>query len=344
LVSTAEQNYGDNSYRLAQQFDIAGRTGTVRFAASLYVKDGLWGWPTFAFTSDPYNAPSYLADNSAGPTPREGIEVQFNSVCPGPSGWTAFPKVRAYDRYQETEVADENGFASWCTSAVTTQPDRLNQVQIQISQSHITIWMSDASGDGVHFGPLKKVYSAPLSLTFSRGYLYFGVHNHATVKYGGPASWTVLWDNIGFDGPKLAPDRVYQVNDAGVASGSGRTLGYALPNSATGGATSTLKLTGVTTSGASSARLVFDMGADEITNTNWADWRVNYRLNGHAWHAVGLSADELALMPHRSGSFIFSVPVSGAELATGTNTVQFSGTNFYGGYQPYIGNIDLVVS
>jgi hypothetical protein len=240
---------------------------------------------------------------------------------------------------------DENGFASWCTSDIKTQPDHLNQVQIQLSQSHITVWMSDASGDGVHFGPLKKVYSAPLSLTFSRGYLYFGVHNHATVKYAGLPSWTVLWDNIGFDGPKLGPNRVYQVNDAGVASGSGRNLGYALPNSATGGATPALKLAGVTTSGASSARLVFDMGADEITNTNWADWRVNFRLNNGPWHAVAFSADELALIAKgRSGSYMFSVPVAIGELATGTNTVRFSGTNFYGGYQPYIGNIDLVVS
>jgi hypothetical protein len=345
LVSTAEQNYGDNSYRLAQPFDIAGRTGNIRLQVSLNAQAGRPGWPTLAYTSDPYNAPSYLADNSGGPTPREGVEVQFNSVCPSPGGWTTFPKVRVYHRYQETELADENGFASGCTSAIQTQVDRLNQVQIQLSQSHLTVWMSDASSDGVHFGALRKVYSAPLSLTFSQGYVYFGVHNHATEKYANLPSWTVLWDNIGFDGPRLAPARVYQASDATTVSGSGRNIGYWLPDSATGGATPALALTSVSTAGASNARLVFDMGADELANTNWAEWRVNYRLNRGPWHAIGFSADELALITKgRSGSYMFSVPVAIGELATGTNTVQLSGTNFYNGYQPYVGNIDLVVT
>ena len=343
LVSTAEQNYGDNSYRLAQQFDITGRTGVIRFQTSLYVQGGLLGWPTLGFTADPYSAPSYLADNSAGPTPREGLQIHFNSVCPGPDGWTPFPNVRSYHRYTETEVHDENNFDSWCTSDIKTQPGLLNQVEIHLSPTHIEIWMSDASSNGVNYGALKKVYSAPINLTFTRGYVYFGVHNHATVKYASLPSWTVQWDNIGFDGPSLVPERVYQVANASVASGAALDLGYWLPNSATGGATPALALAGVSTTGATSGTLVFDIGADQITNNNWSSWRINYRFNGGAWHAVVLSADELALLPQRSGSFAFSVPINIAELASGNNTVQFSGTNFYGGYQPYVANIDLLV-
>ena len=207
LTSTAAQNYGDNSYRIAQQFDIANRTGTIDFDASLYIQGALMGWPTIAFTSDPYSAPSYLADNSGGATPREGVQIHFNSVCPGPGGWTAFPKVRTYHQFAETLLHDENGFESWCTSNVTTAAGHLNHVQIKLSQSHLEILMSDASADGVHYGPLKKVFSAPLNLAFTRGYLYFGVHNHATLKYGNLPSWTVQWDNIAFDGPRLAPQR-----------------------------------------------------------------------------------------------------------------------------------------
>ena len=85
-----------------------------------------------------------------------------------------------------------------------------------------------------------------------------------------------------------------------------------------------------------------NLAADPISNTNWSAWRVNYRLNGGAWHAVAISPDEVALM-NRAGSYIFSVGVSLAELRNGANTVQFSGTNFYAGFQPYIANIDLVV-
>jgi hypothetical protein len=344
LVSTAEQNYGDNYYRVGQQFDIGGRTGTISFETSLYVQSGLLGWPQIAFTSDPYNAPSYLADNSAGPTPREGLELQFNSVCPGPSGWTAFPNLRTYSRYQETAVHDENGFDSWCTSAIQTEQGHLNQVVVKLSQTHIEVDATDASPDGVNFGALRKVYSAPINLSFSRGYVYFGVHNHATVKYAGLPSWNVPWDNFAFDGPQLPADRVYQVDNSAVPDGSGMDLGWWLPDSTTGGASPALALGNVSTAGSSSARLVFDLGADEITNSNWSDWRINYRLNSGAWHAVGLSADELVLMPQRGGSFIFSVPVDLAELGQGPNTVQFSGTNFFGGYKPYIANVDLIVS
>jgi hypothetical protein len=342
LISTAAQNYGDNAVRIAQQFDIANRTGIIAFDASLYVEGGLLGWPTIAFTPDPYSAPSYLADNSAGPTPRQGVQIHFNSVCPGPAGWTPFPKVRTYERHRETLLHDENGFESWCTSNIRTTPGRLNRVQVRLSRTHIEIWSSDASSDGVHFGALKKVFSAPMNLGFTRGWVYFGSHNHATDKYAGMPSWTVLWDNVAFDGPRLAPSRVYQVKDAGVASGGGMNLGYSLPNSAGGGATPALSLAGVSLSGASSARLVFNMAADPISNRSWSAWRVSYRLNSGAWHAVAISADEVALM-NRAGSYIFSVPVPLGELVNGTNTVRFSGTGFYAGFQPYIGNIDLVV-
>jgi hypothetical protein len=347
LVSTAEQNYGDNSYRLSQQFDIAGRTGAIRFETTPVIASALSGWPTFAFTSDPYNAPSYLDDNSAGPTPREGAQIHFNAVCPSPAGLTAFPLVRTYTHYQETLVRDENGSENGCSSAVLTQPGHLNRIEVHMSQSYIEIYASDASSDGVNFGPLKKMFSAPINLTFSRGYLYFGVHNHASEKYVGIASVNIPWDNIAFDGPQLPPDRVSQVDTAAQPSGGGLNLGWWLLNSATGGATAPLTLPNVSRAGGTTARLVFDMAADSISNgsSTWSSWLVNYRLNGGAWHLVAFSADELALMARpRAGSFIFSVPVDLGEIGDGNNSVQFSGTNFFAGYQPYIGNIDLVVS
>ena len=345
-MSTSEQNYGDNSYRLSQQFDIAGRTGTIRFDVDLHPDTGLPGWATLGFTSDPYNAPSYLADNGAGPTPREGVQIHFSASCPSPAGQAAFPKVRTYSHNTETLVPDENGLGGWCQDGVQTQADHLNRVEVHVSQSYIEIYASDPSSDGVNFGPLKKMYSAPIALSFSRGYLYFGVHNHASEKYAGTASVNVQWDNISFDGPKLPADRVSQVDTAAQPNGGGMNLGWWLPDSATGGATAPLTLPNVSEAGATTARLVWDMAADEISNgsSTWSSWRVNYRLNGGPWHSAALSADELALMPQRGSSFIFSVPIDLSEIADGNNTVQFSGTNFFAGYQPYIGNIDLVLS
>jgi hypothetical protein len=346
LVATAEQNYGDNSYRLSQQFDVAGRTGAIRFDVDLVHQEGLGGWPTLAFLADPYNAPSYLDDNGAGPTPREGVQIHFNADCASPPGPAAFAKVRTYTHYQETFIHDENGFEGWCPNAIQRQAGHLNRVEVQVSQSHIAIYASDASSDGVNFGPLKLMFSAPIALTFSRGYVYFGVHNHATEKYAGTPSSNVEWDNIAFDGPKLPADRVSQVDTAAQPNGGGMNLGWWLPNSATGGATAPLTLPNVSKAGATGARLLLDMAVDIGANgsSTWSSWRVNYRLNGGAWQSAGLSTDEIALLPQRGTSFIFSLPVDLADLADGNNTVQFSGTNLFLGYQPYIGNIDLVVS
>jgi hypothetical protein len=338
LTSTAVQNYGDNSYRISQPFDVAGRTGTIDFDVSLYMQGALLGWPTLAFTSQPYSAPSYLADNSGAATPREGLEVQFNSLCADAGAWTAFLKVRTYHLFRETLLHDEHGAESGCTSNVKTAAGRLNHVQVRVSQSHIEVWVSDASADGVHYGPLKRTFSAPLALTFSRGYVYVGVHNHATVKYANLPSWTVLWDNIAFDGPRVPASRVSQVSAAATPSGSGLNMGYWLP--ATG--TAPLGLPGVSTANVTSATLVFDAFADSISNSNWSGFRFSYRLNGKGWHSAALSADEIALMP-RASSFSFSLPVDPHELVNGTNTVQFAGSGFYAGYQPFIGNIDLIV-
>jgi hypothetical protein len=343
LTSTAIQNYGDNSYRVAQPFDIANRTGTISFNVDLHTDGGLLGWPTLTFTSEPYSAPAYLADNAAGATPREGLEIYFNGVCPGSSGWTAFPTVRIYHRYRETELRDENGFANNC-AAITTQAGHLNHVEVRISTTHLEIRVSSASADGVTYPAAIKRFSTPIDLAFTRGNLYFGVHNHATVKYAGLASWTVLWDNLAFDGPAITPQRVAQVNNNTVAADGGIELGYPLPNSATTTNPPALTFSPLTTTGATTATLVFNMAGDTITNTNWSNWRVNYRLNNTTWHAAAISPDELSLIPTRASTFTFSLNVPLSELTNGTNTIQLTGTGFYGGYKPYTGNIDLIVN
>ena len=80
-----------------------------------------------------------------------------------------------------------------------------------------------------------------------------------------------------------------------------------------------------------------NVAADPVSNGNIADWRLNYRLNGGTVHSVPF------VPTNGAGSFIFSIPVDTGELVTGTNTVQFSGPGFLGGYKPFIGNIDLVI-
>jgi hypothetical protein len=198
------------------------------------------------------------------------------------------------------------------------------------------IWASDASPDGINFPPLQRWWTGDINLSFLRGYVYFGVHNHATIKYGGLPSWNVLWDNISFDGPVIA-GHVAQADDSGTS-----TLGWWLPNDA--GGSQPVTVPNVNLSGASSARLVLNMAADPITNTNFSAWRLVYSINGGPSHQVALSATEAAKALGRSGSYIWSSPISLNELSAGTNTIRFSGIGMYGGYQPYFGNVDIVTT
>lgn len=337
LIATAEQNYGDTAVRINRPFDIADRTGTIRFDTNLQIDNMLLGFPTLVFSADPYSAPSYIADNSGGATPREGLIVQFYGQCAVDGEFSVAPVVRTYSSHAESTLSDTGGSCP----GTAIGDGRLNRVEVRVSQSRLEIWASDASADGVDFPPVERVFTAPLDLSFTQGSVTFGVHNHATMKYGGLASWTTLWDNVGFDGPVIAAQRVAQVADAAVPDGDGIDLGHPLPP---GGATRPLALPDVSTGGARGARLVFNLHADVITNaSSLASWRVNYQLNGGDWHAIALTDDELALAPGRAGTYSFSVPIALAELVDGTNTIRFSGTGFDAGYPPFVGNVDLVV-
>ena len=194
---------------------------------------------------------------------------------------------------------------------------------MHVSTGRIDVCASDAGSAAVD-----KCWAFAVNLGFTRGYVYIGGHNHATVKYGGPQAWDTYWDNVGFDGPALQASAVAQVANAG---GSG----FAYPLGATLGAP--LTLPNVTPRG--TARLVLDVGADAISNGNHASWRLNYRLNGGAVHAVPFTPTPSA---SRAGSFGFSIPVDSNELVAGNNTVQFSASGFTGGSAPFVGNVDLV--
>ena len=81
--------------------------------------------------------------------------------------------------------------------------------------------------------------------------------------------------------------------------------------------------------------------ADQITNSNHSAWRLNYRFNNWAAHAV-----PVPLGPDGQAHYgsLFSISIDISELRAGNNTLTLSGAGFYAAYQPYIGNIDLVIT
>ena len=73
----------------------------------------------------------------------------------------------------------------------------MNHFEIQVSQSRVDVYGSDFSTDnGQTFPNFKLLYSANISLPFTRGYVHFNPRNHATVKYGFGPDVVFHWDNL----------------------------------------------------------------------------------------------------------------------------------------------------
>jgi hypothetical protein len=82
LVSVSSQNYGENSYRIRQPFDFAGRTGKIVFDREAFTRS-LLGWIAVEITEDPTAAPSFaIRSNYEGAAiPQNALEIQFADSC-----------------------------------------------------------------------------------------------------------------------------------------------------------------------------------------------------------------------------------------------------------------------
>src|SRR5262249_45833767 len=107
---------------------------------------------------------------------------------------------------------------------VPMKPGKLNHFEVLVSQQQIEIRVSPFSDDGKSFDPPQSLYTANVSLPFSRGYVHLTTHNHATLKYTGPGKGfgvdtptdavVARFDNVGFDGPVITNWREYEVPDS----------------------------------------------------------------------------------------------------------------------------------
>ena len=257
-IKAGEQNYGDAAVRVNQPFDFADRTGTITFNVNTNQADG---WTTVALSELPYPYVSFASDNTFGPFPQEGMLLQFR----GNLGCVTIKTYR-----QGAETADMHR----CAYGVKTGPTILNRVTMQISSSQIMV-----TTDG------RKIVF-PVSLGFSRGYLYLISHNHATMKYANQPTWNTQWDNLSFDGP------VIPVTRAALSP-------FNLP------------------ANPANPRLVLMARHDQENR----DVSLAYRLNGGPAHSIPLVRrnDQVAV-------FMISQSVDPGELRAGANTLTFDQT------------------
>jgi len=364
LVVTAAQNYGQNSYRIRQPFDFAGRTGKVVFDAEGFTIGGLLGWISLEITEDPVNAPCFsvgaagVNNNEGSLVPRNAVEIQFQNQCGGYSSTPAvsLSMIDVLHEYQDTILAPKT------PTCVATERNRLNHFEIAISQTHIEVSATPFSTDGKSFGPSQVLYSTDANVPFSRGWVQITTHNHATLKYSGPNSgfgapeslddWTARWDNVGFDGPVVSGFREYEIADS-LTPGTNAwnrmgpivNVGY-LMGDAKDPPKNVLHFSDVDTNDVESARLSLSGWYLNQSDKPLDTYVLRYRLNGKTWRERPFTAGELGLLggTHTQGQLgqIIDVPVG--DLVQGDNTLEFTTVNVPQNYPPIAANIDLVLS
>ncbi|HVK76654.1 MAG TPA: hypothetical protein VM734_25180 [Kofleriaceae bacterium] len=343
LVAAAAQNYGQSSYRIRRPFDLAGRTGTIVFDATLE-PGGLLGWVALGFTAAPTAAPSYLKlqnDENAA-IPRDGLEIHFNQNCQT-TGQVSVSRIIVIDAYRQTFI-EPAGADRHCTSF---RRGALNHVEVRLSSRRVEIYASPVSDDGVTFAPVELLAAADIALPFTAGYVHLTAHNHATLKYSDDTvdAWVARFDNVGFDGPVVDGWREAEVADSLTAGlGGKQNVGYVVGDRATDGWTAPLAFSPIDLTGATRAQVTLTSFMHLALGTP-ADFQLHYRLNGGAPHTYRYDADQLALIAALpvSGTLPLVLDVDPAELRSGVNTIELATTAVPTSYPPAVYNLDLIV-
>jgi hypothetical protein len=340
LVAAAAQNYGQHSYRARQPFDFADRTGSIVFDAEGY-NVGLLGWISVEVTELPTPAPSFTLQQNYenGSIPENGIEIQFAHICGGEN--VGVSDILVYDDFAQLSVFTLG-------DCVPAAQGRLNHFEVRLSEGRVEVLATPASDDGVTFEEPVLIASADIALPFSRGYVHFTTHNHATLKYseGAMDAWVARWDNLAFDGPAITDAfREYEALDSLTQTASGMTnVAYRLADESMGPA-QTIEIHDVELEGATRAWLALQNWSLRVGSEPPADFALNYRVNDGPWQARMLTASELQMMVDlpNAGTRSLMLDVDVAALVDGTNLLQFTTSNADMGYPPVVLNIDLIL-
>jgi hypothetical protein len=355
MVAVGAQNYGQNSYRIRQPFDFAGRTGRIVFDADASVDSALIGWISVEVVEEPTNAASFVlasGNDESSAVPRNAFELQFQNNCNSALPGVSLRMVQIYHDHRPTTL-----WPAASAPCVTTRRDHLNRFEVRVSQQHLEIWGTHASSDGRSFPPPVLMHSTPVNLPFSRGYVSITTHNHASLKYSEGHTmdaWVTRWDNVGFDGPVITHWREYEVADsltpaqsAGDRPTQAVSVGYIVADASDGPA-QTLRLRGVDLANATSARLSVSAWYLPVPGFGGGgtpdEFVLRYRLNGRAWRDRVLTASELVAFSHMgNGQLGQMLDIPLADLVQGDNTLEFVTLNVARGYPPVVQNIDLVL-
>jgi hypothetical protein len=331
-------SYVYNSARIRQPFDFEGRTGTIAFDVDAKTAGSHGWWIELWLSDEPIVGPHF--DTFQSP-PRNGLGIAFSGECGTaiPAGDAGTPEaspanaviVRNYEVIGPVITWRSAGGATMQHhECYTTGPDMFNHFKVLVNQQRVEVWATDAQAHP-HTAPqppsrLITTFDN-LNLSFTRGYVHF---QHAQYNPGGGVSQsqTYHWDNIGFDGPVLAPAAQYSIADS-LTPGSwpgGINTGYAVDSDGLRGGPKTF--TDVDPSNATDALLTFSMMTVQTRS-------INYRLNDGPWHAW--------TSPYDTTGIAAAIPVDLAELRAGTNTIDFK-SDGNAQRMVVVANIDLTLN
>ncbi len=297
-----------HAFHARRPFDFAGRIGTVVFDVDGSTAPGAWFelW----IVDEPVPA-VHTSLPGMDALPRTGVGLVFqecNPMLPTPSPGSGLKNVLFVSDHQLTRTIgltelDESGCFS--TAAQT-----LNRLEVRIGERAIEVRAS-APGDpaGLH----RVALISGLDLPLDRGYVHFETLGDNAAKFGGSADQTRVWDNLGFDGPFLPLPRAHDLPDhlepwtgAGATTMLWNTAYVLLPTNQ-----QTFRVDGLDLFGAGEAFV--DLSTFGLT----AGGSFRLRFNQGTWRE--------APFPFSSDTWrAVSVPVSVADLVTGTNTLELA--------------------
>src|ERR1700722_998085 len=219
LTAMSSQNYALLSMRPRQPFDFAGRTGTISYNVDALTEAGLSYWTSLAVTDTP-QAGAANSSQVLGMLPDNGVLVNFDNDCSNPGNEVGVSGVYTYTNYVETYIPDPNN------TCVPTVRGELNHITVQLSQSNIAIYASPAY-TSASAPAAQLLFSTPINLNFTRGYVHFQQQERAPVKYASlfgisPGYANNYWSDFAFDGPVVNTGEVgYSVPDALTSDPSG---------------------------------------------------------------------------------------------------------------------------
>jgi hypothetical protein len=357
MTAVAIQNYGNNSYMIRQPFDFANRIGRIVFDVDAVTLDALATYIEIDLTEDPVAAPTFreFQNYEPGPVPRSGLMMKWTNGCGQNGRQIGLGLVLLYTNFAPTTLTPAGS-----TPCVATLLGSLNHFEIQVSRQRLDIYGSDYSPDnGRSFPNVRRMYSADVSLPFTRGYVHVAARNHASIKYGYGPDGVYHWDNIGFDGPVISGWRAYEIPDNNTTgtynSQSIRNLGFMLLDGTSGkpagiydpvNRLGPFQFQAVNLTGMVTARLSLNAYFNVITHTADSTWGWRVRFNGSVWRTRMLTQPEVVAIntPGSAGNMALLIDVPITDLVSGVNTLDMLPLNAPMDYPPVVANIDLTLS